>query len=50
MTTDSSHDPLPVDRENARLAAIGLGVWMAITVAVVVLLLLFGGAISGLFV
>ena len=50
MSTDTTHDPLPVDRENARLAAIGLVVWIVITLAVVGLLLVFGDVISGLFV
>ncbi|WP_254864279.1 hypothetical protein [Halovivax gelatinilyticus] len=50
MATDSAHDPLSIDRENARLAAIGLGVWLAITLAAVVLLWVFGPSVSGLFI
>lgn len=50
MATNASHDPLTIDRTNARLAAIALAVWMAITLAVVGLLLAFGPSISALFV
>lgn len=50
MSLDTTHDPLEIDRENARLAAIGLGIWLAITAAVIVLLLQFGPALSGIFV
>ncbi|MFU8869504.1 hypothetical protein [Natronococcus sp.] len=44
------HDPLEFDQENARLAATGLAVWLALTVFAIVLLLQFGPAISGLLV
>lgn len=50
MSTTGSHDPVEIDRENARRAAIGLGVWLTITLAVVFLLLLFGDSLTGVFV
>lgn len=34
----------------ARTTAIGLGVWLALTIAAVIVLLVFGDAISSLFV
>ena len=50
MSTTDSHDPIDIDRENARRTAIGLGVWLTLTLAAVVLLLLFGDAITSLLV
>ncbi|WP_436344934.1 hypothetical protein [Natronorubrum sp. FCH18a] len=50
MSTSDPHDPLDIDRRNARTAAIGLGVWLAITFAVVILLLLFGSTLTAIFV
>lgn len=46
----TQHDPLEFDRENARLAATGLAVWLALTVLAIVVLIQFGPAIGGLFV
>ncbi|ELZ12364.1 hypothetical protein NP511_15560 [Natrinema thermotolerans] len=50
MSTDTGSDITGNDKRMARTTAIGLGVWLAITVAAVVLLLLLGDAISSLFV
>ncbi|WP_247730046.1 hypothetical protein [Halovivax limisalsi] len=50
MSTDAAHVPDEIDRENARLAAIGLAVWMAVTIVAVVLLWVFGPWITSLLV
>jgi len=50
MSTGDSHSPVEIDQRNARTAAAGLGIWLAITLAVVVLLLLFGSTLTSLFV
>ncbi|SEH16123.1 hypothetical protein SAMN04487967_2446 [Natronorubrum sediminis] len=50
MSTSDPHKPLEIDRRNARTTALGLGIWLALTVAVVVLLLLFGTVLTGIFV
>ncbi|WP_339102855.1 hypothetical protein [Haloterrigena salinisoli] len=50
MSTTDSHDPVDIDRENARRTAVGLGIWLTLTLAAVLLLLLFGSFITGLFV
>jgi hypothetical protein len=50
MSTQVNSDTIDEDRRMARTTAIGLGVWLAVTVAAVILLLVFGDAISGLFV
>lgn len=50
MTTDAPTDSLAIARENARLTARTLAIWLVITLAVVGLLLAFGPAISALFV
>lgn len=50
MSTTDSHDPVDIDRENARRTAVGLGIWLTLTSAAVLLLLLFGGTITGLLV
>ena len=50
MSTTDSHDPIEIDRENARRTAVGLGLWLTLTLAAVVLLLLFGGSITGLLI
>ena len=46
----TQHDPLELDQENARFAATGLAVWLALTVLAIVVLILFGPAISAIFV
>ena len=50
MSTGDSHNPVDIDRQNARTAAARLGIWLAITLAVVILLLLFGSTLTSLFV
>ncbi|WP_164721993.1 hypothetical protein [Haloterrigena salifodinae] len=50
MSTTGSHDPVDIDRENARRAAVGLGIWLMLTMAAVLLLLLFGSSITSLLV
>ncbi|WP_254765096.1 hypothetical protein [Natrinema marinum] len=50
MSTNANSTVIDEEREMARTTAIGLGVWLAVTVAAVVLLLLFGDSISSLFV
>lgn len=50
MSTKSNADIVDEDRQMAKTTAIGLGMWLALTMAAVVLLLLFGDAISSLFV
>lgn len=50
MSTTDSHDPVDIDRENARRAAVGLGVWLTLTLTAVLLLLLFGNSLTSLFV
>lgn len=50
MTASGRHDPLSVDRRMAKTTAVGLGIWLAITLAVVVLLLTFGSALTGVLV
>ncbi|WP_394739493.1 hypothetical protein [Natronococcus roseus] len=46
----TQHDPLEFDQENARFAATGLAVWLALTILAIIVLLLFGPAISAIFV
>ena len=50
MSTETTHDPLEIDRENARFVAIGLAAWLVLTATAVALLLVLGPSISGLFV
>ncbi|MDS0475842.1 hypothetical protein [Natrinema sp. 1APR25-10V2] len=50
MSTNTNAEVIEKERSMARTTAIGLGVWLAVTVAAVVLLLLFGDVISSLFV
>ncbi|ELY67525.1 hypothetical protein [Natrinema versiforme] len=50
MSTKANSDALDEERQMAKTTAVGLGVWLALTVAAVVLLLLFGDVISSLFV
>ena len=50
MSTGDSHDPLATDRRNVRTTAIGLGVWLTITLAAVLLLFLFGSTLTSIFV
>ncbi|WP_226007688.1 hypothetical protein [Natrinema salinisoli] len=50
MSTKANSDIVNEERQMARTTAIGLGVWLALTIAAVVLLLVFGDAISSLFV
>ncbi|MDF9744190.1 hypothetical protein [Natrinema salsiterrestre] len=50
MSTKSNSEIVHEERRMARTTAIGLGVWLALTIAAVVLLLAFGDAISSLFV
>ncbi|THE63262.1 hypothetical protein D8Y22_19045 [Salinadaptatus halalkaliphilus] len=44
------HDAVAIDREMARTAAAGLGIWLALTFTAVGLLLVFGDPISSVFV
>ena len=50
MSTDDAGNPIGIDRRMARTTAIGLGVWLTLTFAAVVLLLLFGGALTSVFI
>jgi hypothetical protein len=50
MSLDTTHDPLEIDRENARFTAIGLAVWLVLTAAAVLLLMMAGPILTGLFV
>ncbi|MBZ6494136.1 hypothetical protein [Natrinema longum] len=50
MATETSSGIGDEERQMARTTAIGLGIWLALTIAAVVSLLLFGDAISSLFV
>ncbi|WP_408957345.1 hypothetical protein [Natrinema sp. 74] len=50
MSAETSSDVIDEERDMARTTAIGLGVWLAVTMAAVVLLLLFGDVISSLLV
>ena len=45
-----AHDPLEIDRTNTGTAVIGLFVWLAITLAVVALLMLSGDVLVSVFV
>ncbi|WP_195893024.1 hypothetical protein [Halopiger djelfimassiliensis] len=50
MSTDDAGSSIDVDRRMARTTAIGLGVWLTLTFAAVLLLLLFGGTLASVFV
>ncbi len=50
MSTEAGSNITDNDRRMARKTAIGLGVWLAITLAAVLLLLLLGDGIASLFV
>ncbi|WP_226480043.1 hypothetical protein [Natrinema amylolyticum] len=50
MSVESNSDVIDEERRMARTTAIGLGVWLALTLAAVILLLAFGDALSSLFV
>ena len=50
MAIQSNQDTIDLDRELARTAAIGLAVWVGITLAVVALLMLSGDVLTSLFV
>jgi hypothetical protein len=50
MSFDTTHDPLEIDRENARFAAISLAIWLVLTAAAVMLLIIAGPTLTGLFV
>ena len=47
---ESPHDPLEIDREQARTAALSLAAWLVITLTAVGMLFVLGEAITGLFV
>ncbi|WP_171052357.1 hypothetical protein [Haloterrigena sp. H1] len=48
MSVKQRSDIIDEEREMARTVAISLGTWLAITVAAVLLLLLFGGPLANL--
>jgi hypothetical protein len=50
MSTNTGSDVVDEERRMARTTAIGLGVWLILTLVAVALLLLFGDGISSLFV
>ena len=50
VETDDEHDAEAIDRTEARTAAIALAVWLTLTFVAIGMLLVFGDAISALFV
>ncbi|SEP61881.1 hypothetical protein [Natrinema salaciae] len=50
MSAESNSEIVDQERRLAKTTAISLGMWLALTMAAVVLLLLFGDAISSLVV
>ena len=50
MSTNPSRDIAEVDRELLQTAAIGLAVWLAVTMLAVAFLFLFGETLTNLFV
>ncbi|MFD1562927.1 hypothetical protein ACFR99_05125 [Haloarchaeobius amylolyticus] len=48
MSVNQRSDIIDEEQELSRMAAISLGAWLAITVAAVILLLLFGDVLASL--
>ncbi|ELY75708.1 hypothetical protein [Natrinema pallidum] len=50
MPTEATSDIVDEERQMGRTTAIGLGIWLALIIAAAILLVVFGDAISSLFV